>query len=110
MDLQLTGKRALVTGGSRGIGKAVARAAWAFFKTYWLKLGFLCGRTGFLIAAANSQVVFYKYIKLEEANRRTPSSLLPAGRLASAPASRPVALDLPASAAPFPDWPVGSRR
>jgi len=25
MDLELTGKRALVTGGSRGIGKAVAR-------------------------------------------------------------------------------------
>ncbi len=29
MDLQLTGKRALVTGGSRGIGKAIARALMA---------------------------------------------------------------------------------
>ncbi|HEX7871876.1 MAG TPA: SDR family NAD(P)-dependent oxidoreductase, partial [Sphingobium sp.] len=26
MDLQLTGKRAIVTGGSRGIGRAIARA------------------------------------------------------------------------------------
>jgi NAD(P)-dependent dehydrogenase (short-subunit alcohol dehydrogenase family) len=26
VDLQLTGKRAVVTGGSRGIGKAIARA------------------------------------------------------------------------------------
>jgi len=60
--------------------KAVSRSAWAFFKTYFLQRGFLSGRAGFVIAAANSQGVFYKYVKLAEANRglsaRVQSALL----------------------------------
>lgn len=50
--------------------KAVIRSVWAFFKAYFLQLGFLDGRAGFIIAAANSQGVYYKYMKLAEANQR----------------------------------------
>ena len=49
--------------------KAVSRSVWSFFKHYFIQLGFLSGREGFIISAANSQGVFYKYVKLMEANQ-----------------------------------------
>lgn len=40
----------------------------AFFKSYFLKRGFLGGYEGYLIAAYNSHTAFYKYLKLYHAN------------------------------------------
>ena len=55
---------------SSSLAKAISRAAWSFLKVYFLQFGFLSGRAGFVIAAANSQGVYYKYLKLAEANER----------------------------------------
>lgn len=46
------------------IFKIIYRPAWAFFKAYILRLGFLDGLNGFIIAVQAYNVVFYKYIKL----------------------------------------------
>ncbi|PCI76858.1 glycosyl transferase family 2 [Candidatus Aerophobetes bacterium] len=46
--------------------KAWVHSFFAFFKTYILKLGFLDGKEGYIIAKYNSHVAWYKYLKLEE--------------------------------------------
>lgn len=40
------------------------RPCWAFFKMYFLKRGYLDGKRGFLVSAAHSFNVFFKYMKL----------------------------------------------
>ena len=54
-----------------GPGKAVLRSMWAFFKSYVLERGFTQGTEGLTISAYKSQVVFWKYLRLHEANVRT---------------------------------------
>ncbi len=49
--------------------KAVVRSFFAFVKFYFFKKGFLNGYEGLLISVTNANNVFYKYIKLYEANR-----------------------------------------
>lgn len=44
--------------------KAIFKSIWAFVRTYFIKLGFLDGKTGLIIAIYNSQTTYYKYIKL----------------------------------------------
>ena len=46
------------------IGTAVLHGGWAFFRTYVLRLGFLDGREGFILAVANAEGSYYRYIKL----------------------------------------------
>ena len=48
--------------------KAVLRSLFAFVKFYFFKKGFLNGYEGLLISVTNANNVFYKYIKLYEAN------------------------------------------
>jgi len=43
---------------------AVTHAAWTFFRGYVLKLGFLDGREGLLLAVSNAEGSFYTYVKL----------------------------------------------
>ena len=52
-------------GGKRsGLSKAVAKAAWAFVRTYFLRGGFLDGREGFMLAVATAEGTYYRYVKL----------------------------------------------
>jgi glycosyltransferase involved in cell wall biosynthesis len=53
-------------GGRGGFGKALGRAAWAFFRTYVLRRGFLDGRAGFMIAVFNAETVYYRFLKLAQ--------------------------------------------
>lgn len=57
--------QAMHRGGKRsGLSKAVARAAWAFVRTYFLRGGFLDGREGFMLAVATAEGTYYRYVKL----------------------------------------------
>jgi glycosyltransferase involved in cell wall biosynthesis len=48
--------------------KALTHGWFAFFKSYFLKRGFLGGYEGFVISAYNGHTAYYKYLKLYEAN------------------------------------------
>ncbi len=50
-------------------GKAVFHGLGAFFKNYFIKLGIMGGKEGFIISLYNSQTAFYKYLKLAELNK-----------------------------------------
>ena len=47
-----------------GILSAISHGLWSFFRTYFLKLGFLDGVQGFMLAVSNAQGSYYRYIKL----------------------------------------------
>ncbi len=56
-DLQAKGK----TG---GVWKGVMHGLFAFIRTYVLRLGFLDGRHGLMLAIYNAEYTYYKYLKL----------------------------------------------
>jgi glycosyltransferase involved in cell wall biosynthesis len=43
---------------------AVLHGAWTFFRTYVVRRGFLDGREGFILAIANAEGSYYRYVKL----------------------------------------------
>lgn len=51
-------------GKKSSVFKIIFRPAWAFFKAYFLRLGFLDGLNGFIICVQTYNVVFLKYLKL----------------------------------------------
>jgi glycosyltransferase involved in cell wall biosynthesis len=44
--------------------KAIGHGVWCFMRGYLLRLGFLDGREGFILAISNALGVFYRYVKL----------------------------------------------
>ena len=55
---------------STSIPKIVGHTFFSFCKSYFIKVGFLDGFEGLVVAAAEANHVFYKYAKLYEANKR----------------------------------------
>jgi glycosyltransferase involved in cell wall biosynthesis len=47
-----------------GVWKAISHGLWAFFRGYFLRLGFLDGKEGFLLAVSNAEGTYYRYLKL----------------------------------------------
>ncbi len=45
-------------------GKALVRGVWAFFRTYILRLGFMDGSMGLVLAISNAEGTYYRYLKL----------------------------------------------
>jgi hypothetical protein len=63
---KLVNKRVTMTG-------AIGHATWDFVKHYVLKLGFIDGWAGFVIALSHSEYTFYRYAKrYEEAQQWAP--------------------------------------
>lgn len=48
------------------VWKIVCNPIWAFFKAYFLRLGFLDGFNGFIICVQTANITFLKYSKLRE--------------------------------------------
>lgn len=44
--------------------KALGHGMWAFVRTYFLRLGFLDGRLGLVLAVSNAEGTYYRYLKL----------------------------------------------
>ena len=53
-----------------GVFKAFLHGFWAFIKHYIIKLGFLDGGSGFVIAFGNFEGTFYRYLKLTETQKK----------------------------------------
>ncbi|MDB5964911.1 MAG: glycosyltransferase family 2 protein [Polaromonas sp.] len=51
-------------GKKASLGKALGHGAWAFFRTYVLRRGFMDGRMGLLLAISNAEGTYYRYVKL----------------------------------------------
>lgn len=43
---------------------AIGHGAWAFIRTYFIRLGFLDGAQGFMLAISNAETTYYKYLQL----------------------------------------------
>ncbi|QEZ45934.1 glycosyltransferase family 2 protein [Cupriavidus oxalaticus] len=46
------------------LAKAIGKGLWAFLRTYIFRLGVLDGQEGFMLAVANAESTYYRYLKL----------------------------------------------
>jgi hypothetical protein len=75
-------------GKTAGLAEAIARALWAFFRTYVLRAGFLDGREGFMLAFATAEGTYYRYAKLMRLAAPVSPKGRPEGELAPKRAAR----------------------
>jgi glycosyltransferase involved in cell wall biosynthesis len=64
------GAEMLIAAGRRvSFLSGILHGLWSFFRAYVLRLGFLDGREGFLLAVANAEGTYYRYMKAWLAGR-----------------------------------------
>lgn len=56
---------------------ALKHAFWAFFKSYFIRWGFLGGYEGLLVSSYMAHTAFYKYLKLYELNKALKDEVSP---------------------------------
>ena len=66
----LTAQQLRASGRTSGLAEALARALWAFIRTYVLRAGFLDGREGLMLALATAEGTYYRYVKLMQLSRK----------------------------------------
>jgi glycosyltransferase involved in cell wall biosynthesis len=54
---------------SATLGQAIRHGVWAFIRTYFIRLGFLDGKIGFVLAVSNAETTYYRYLKLAFLNK-----------------------------------------
>lgn len=54
----------LAKGKNSSLRSAILHGIWAFIRTYFLRLGVLDGRMGFILAISNAETTYYRYLKL----------------------------------------------
>jgi glycosyltransferase involved in cell wall biosynthesis len=54
----------LAQGKRGGLRAALGHGAWTFVRTYLLRLGFLDGRRGLILALYNAETAYYRYLKM----------------------------------------------
>ena len=65
------GAEMLIASGRRvSFARGITHGIWSFFRAYVLRLGFLDGHAGFLLAVANAEGTYYRYMKAWLAQRR----------------------------------------
>lgn len=66
MDLYttLSAEKRFKEGKKTSFSKALVSATWAFFRAYFIRLGFLDGKIGFVVAMSSSQSSYYRHLKL----------------------------------------------
>lgn len=62
------------------LSQAIFHGIWAFLRIYLLRRGFLDGKEGFLIAVAQAEVTFYRYIKLNYLHNNQRDENLPSDK------------------------------
>jgi glycosyltransferase involved in cell wall biosynthesis len=65
MDRYSTAGAAMLVASGRRVyfASGIAHGFWSFLRTYVWRLGFLDGREGFLLAVANAEGTYYRYMK-----------------------------------------------
>jgi glycosyltransferase involved in cell wall biosynthesis len=65
MDRYSTARAEMIVDSGRRVSflTGIVRGLWTFVQTYFIRLGFLDGRAGFLLAVLNAEGTYYRYMK-----------------------------------------------